>query len=231
MTDSSDVVVTLTQPRKRGRESSEYLMTQYERTRAVETSDGRWLRASTVSGLVGGALLAAVAAVIHVAVTDAQFAAINWVGAVATILVAAGLPALYAAERRWFGTVATVAFAVLTVGWVATAASLALLAAGVDLAGLTFLLGWLVAMLGALAVGVLMLRSDSLTVPRLGAWLFVAALPVGLSASILFTTYVGGQGETPWNGPLVLFGAAWAVVCYGLWSRRTEPAVPGTVPQ
>ncbi|MFC4356790.1 hypothetical protein ACFO0N_02375 [Halobium salinum] len=206
-------------------------MAQYGRMRAVEASEWRRMRASAVAGLVGGALLTAVAALIHVVVTDAQFAVINWVGAVAMLLVVAGLPALYLAERHWFGTLARVAFGTLAVGWVVTAASLALLAAGVDLAGLTFLVGWLVAMLGAFALGVLMLRSDGLTVPRLGAWLFVAALPVGLPASVAFTTYVLGQGDTPWNGPLVLFGLAWVVVCRALWSRRAGRAASGTVPQ
>ena len=45
---------------------------------------------------------------------------------------------------------------------------------------LAFLLGLLVAMLGALVFGVAILRTDVETIPRTGAWLLVAALPIGL---------------------------------------------------
>lgn len=78
-----------------------------------------------------------------------------------------------------------------------------------------------------------MLRSDASTVPRLGAWLLVAALPVGVPFAIAFTTYVMGEGADPWAGPMLLYGLAWLVFGHYLWSRRTETtaSAPATVDQ
>lgn len=45
-----------------------------------------------------------------------------------------------------------------------------------------YLLGLLVALLGAIVLGIAMLRSDA--APRAAAWLLIAALPVGLPATI-----------------------------------------------
>jgi hypothetical protein len=66
----------------------------------------------------------------------------------------------------------------------------------------------------------LALRSDAATAPRLGAWLLVAALPVGLPFAIVFTTYVMGEGADPWAGPFLLFGLAWVV--FGRYLRSTD---------
>lgn len=79
-------------------------------------------------------------------------------------------------------------------------------------------------MIGALAFGVVMLRSEAPTVPRTGAWLLVAALPVGLPFAIGFTTYVMGQGADPWGGPMLLYGLAWIVFGRYLWTQRAETA-------
>ena len=57
-----------------------------------------------------------------------------------------------------------------------------------------------------------MLRSDAATVLRLGAWLLVAALPVGLPFAIGFTQYVMGELAEPWAGPMLLSGLA-PIVC------------------
>jgi hypothetical protein len=75
--------------------------------------------------------------------------------------------------------------------------------------------GWTVAAVAAL-------RSDAATVPRLGAWLLVAAIPVGLPLTIGFTLYVMGELAEPWAGPLLLYAVVWIVFGRFLWDRRAE---------
>lgn len=206
-------------------------MVEYERRRMADVEMGGWMRIGAMGGLVGGVLLALLGVAIHSGLSDAQWAIVNPLGALAMILLAVGLPVLYLSERHWFGTLARVGFGVMAVGWIATAVTMALFAFGSETAGLAFPIGWFVAMVGALAFGVSMLRSDAVTVPRLGAWLLVVTLPIGLPVSVAFTWYALGQVDTPWNGPLVFYALAWTVFCYHLWARRTDATAAETVPQ
>ncbi|KTG09595.1 hypothetical protein AUR64_13055 [Haloprofundus marisrubri] len=204
---------------------------QYEQNRLSGMREKRWLRISAAAGLVGGVLLTLLGIAIHSGLSNAGWVIANVLGAVAMPLLAVGLPALYLSERHWFGTPAKIGFGLMAVGWTATAITMVFFAAGFGLGGLLFLPAWLVAMVGALVFGISMLRSDSLTVPRLGAWLLVVALPVGLPLSLAFTWYVLGLVDTPWNGPLVFYALAWVVFCYSLWTRQTETPVAEAVPQ
>ncbi|MDS0292969.1 hypothetical protein [Halogeometricum luteum] len=206
-------------------------MGEYEQRRTADVQTGRWMRISATGGLVGGVLLALLGVATHLGLSDAQWAVVNPLGAIAMVLLAVGLPALYLSERHWFGTLARVGFGVMAVGWIATAVTMTAFALGSEAGGLAFLVGWLVAMVGALVFGVSMLRTDAATVPRLGAWLLVAALPVGLPVSVAFTWYVLGQVDTPWNGPLVLYALAWTVFCYHLRTRRTDALAAEAVPR
>ncbi|WP_227354377.1 hypothetical protein [Haladaptatus salinisoli] len=159
---------------------------------------------------------------------EAEFGIVDPLGAVATILLALALSTLYASERRWFGRLAKVGFGLLSVGWIVATVALPVAIYGPGVAFLPYLLGALVAMIGALAFGIAALRTDAATVPRRGAWLLAAALPFGLPFAFGFTTYVMGQGADPWAGPMLLYGPAWIVIGRSLRQRLGE--VPATEP-
>lgn len=186
------------------------------------------MRTSTISGLVGGVLMTLTGLALLTVLNEAEFAIVEPLGAVAMVLLALGLPALYKSERHWFGRLATAGFGLVSLGWIA--ATLGLLVTSLtmppvsEIGFLSFLLGLLVAMLGALAFGVAVLRSEATSVPDVGAWLLVAALPVGLPFAIGFTTYVMGEGADPWAGPMLLYGLAWIAVGRYLWAPRTVPS-------
>lgn len=178
------------------------------------------MRPSALSALVGGGLLVITGLALLSVLNEAEFEIVSPIGIVASILIALGLPAFYASEHGWFGRLATAGFWTMTVGWVVATVALPIADYGPGVAFIPTLLGWLVAFLGALVFGVAILRSDAATTPRRGAWLLVAALPVGLPFAIAFTTYVMGEGADPWAGPFVLYGLAWVV--FGRYLRSTD---------
>ncbi len=186
------------------------------------------MRVSILSGLLGGVLMAITGLALLSVLNEAEFVIVEPLGAVAMILLALALPALYVTERHWFGRLATVGFGLLSVGWIVATIALPVAIYGPGVAFLAFLLGMLVAMIGALVFGGAMLRTDAITVSRRGAWLLVAALPIGVPFAIGFTTYVMGQGADPWAGPMLLYGLAWIIFGRALWERR--PEVPATEP-
>lgn len=110
----------------------------------------------------------------------------------------------------------------MATGWIVAAVGLPVAIYGPEIVFFAFLLGLLVAMIGAFVFGVATLRSDEATVPRLGAWLLVAALPVGLPFTIVFTGYVMGEFADPWGGPMLLYGLAWLVFGNYLRTYRSE---------
>lgn len=206
-------------------------MTEYEHQQVERSTADRWTRISTASGLLGGVLMALTGLALLSLLNEAEFVIVEPLGAVAMILLALALPALYLSERPWFGRLAKGGFAFLSVGWIAATVGLIVTSLTMpplsEIGFLAFLLGLLVAMVGALVFGVAMLRIDAETAPRLGAWLLVAALPVGLPFAIGFTTFVMGEGADPWAGPMLLYGLAWIVFGRYLWTRRTVATEPG----
>ena len=208
-------------------------MTQYELRGTERTATGRWMRPSVLAGLVGGAMMTVTGLALLTVLNEAEFEYVEPFGTVAMIVLALALPALYVSERGWFGRLATAGFGLMSLGW--TAASVGLVVTSLTMppvseAGfLAFLLGLLVATLGMLAFGVAILRSDASTVPRLGAWLLVAALPVGVPFAIAFTTYVMGEAADPWAGPMLLYGLAWIVFGRYLWGRTGASEASETV--
>ncbi|WP_336364128.1 hypothetical protein [Halalkalicoccus salilacus] len=199
-------------------------MVRYEQKRVAGVSNERWMRIGTTSALIGGGLLALIGVALHSVLNEAQFAVVDPLGVIAMILLALGLPALYARERRWFGTLAKVGFGMMAAGWIVAAVALPVAVYGPGIAFLGFLLGLLVAMVGALVFGVSALRSDASELPRLGAWLLVAALPVGLPVTVAFTGYVMGEFADPWAGPMLLYGLAWIVFSHHLRTYQADAA-------
>lgn len=200
-------------------------MQQYETTRphGEPTRGPRWLNASAISAIGGGILLTIVGLALFSVLEAAAFRIVEPLGAIAVVLMALGLPALYASERAWFTRLATAGFGLLAGGWIV--ASIALVGTTVTIPPisetffLVFLLAVLAAVLGAIAFGTAILRTDGATAPRLGGWLLVLALPVGVAATAAFTTYVMGTFADPWAGPFVFLGVAWIVL--GRHARRT----------
>ena len=194
-------------------------------------NDDRWMRIGTIGALIGGGLLALIGVALHSVLNEAQFAVVDPLGMIAIALLALGLPALYLSEHRWFDTLAKAGYGIMAVGWIVTAVGLPVAIYGPEIAFFAFLLGLLVAMIGAFVFGVATLRSDEATVPRLGAWLLVAALPVGLPFTIVFTGYVMGEFADPWGGPMLLYGLAWIVFGNYLRTHRSEVSTGEATPQ
>jgi hypothetical protein len=206
-------------------------MAHYERRRIDRPVTGRWRQVSILSGLVGGVVLVFVGLALLSVLNEAEFAIIDPLGALAMILLTLALPALYASERHWFGRFATVGFGLLAVGRTGATIALPVAIYGPGVAFLVYLLGVLVAMVGALVFGVAILRTDAATTPRLGAWLLVAALPIGVPFALGFTTYVMGEGVDPWAGPMLAYGLAWVVFGRYLRERRTETPATESTPE
>lgn len=82
--------------------------------------------------------------------------------------------------------------------------------------------GALLSLIGALLLGIALRRAG--VASRLGAWLLIVALPVGLVGVVLLSGL--GFEDTaglPWT---VLYGAAWAVLGNELWAQREGAARP-----
>ena len=205
-------------------------MTQYEHQQLGQPTARRWMRISTLGALVGGTLMALTGLALLSVLNEAEFTVVEPLGAIAMVLLAVALPALYAREHHWFGRLAKGGFGLMSVGWVAATVGLIATALTMppvsEIGFLAFLLGLLVAMVGALVFGIAMLRTEETTIPRIGAWLLVAALPLGVPFAIGFTTYVMGEGADPWAGPMLLYGLAWIVFGRSLSARRPIEATP-----
>jgi hypothetical protein len=189
----------------------EVTMNQYEQQQIEQPTSRGWWRLSTLSALIGGILMTITGIALLSVLTVAEFVVIDPIGITAMVLLAVALPALYVSERHWFGRLAKTGFGLMTVGWIVSAIALPIAEYGPGSAFLAFLLGLLVAMIGAFVFGIAILRTNAKTVPRASAWLLVAALPIGLPFAIGFTTYVMGQGADPWAGPMLLYGLAWII--------------------
>ncbi|WP_336344341.1 hypothetical protein [Halalkalicoccus ordinarius] len=146
--------------------------------------------------------------------------------AIMAALIAVGLVAFYASERGWFGRLAHLGMALVAIGlvpMVVGSAAIGWVPSSGESFFIAYLLGLLVALLGAIVLGIAMLRSDA--APRAAAWLLIVALPVGLPATIGYTLVTMGVVDHAWVGPELLFGLAWVVIGYSLWNRRATLGV------
>jgi hypothetical protein len=85
---------------------------------------------------------------------------------------------------------------------------------------------------GAELFAVAILRAGSL--PRVGAWLWIVAIPIFLFAVVASTAAPGGSSLSNWaNWAFIVagtvFGLGWIILGYGLWLHRDEPVQPATV--
>jgi hypothetical protein len=85
---------------------------------------------------------------------------------------------------------------------------------------------------GAELSAVAILRDGSL--PRSGAWLWIATPPIFLFAVVAGIAAPGGSPLSEWaNWAFVVagtvFGVGWIILGYGLWSHPDEPVQPASV--
>jgi hypothetical protein len=180
------------------------------------TNNGRWHQVSTLSELVGGALVAVSGLALFTVLNEREFEIVSPFAVAGFFLLVVGLWAYYKSERAWFGQFGKLSYWTMSGGTVVTAISLPIAEYGPGVAFIGFLLGLLVTMIGAIGFGIAMLRADA--TPRVAAWLLILALPLGVPLTIVFTTYVMGEGADPWGGPMVFYGLAWIVLGYHLRS-------------
>lgn len=208
-------------------------MTQYEVQGVERATTGRWMRPSALAGLVGGGVLIVAALAMLSVPNEAESVIVEQIAAFGMLLLVFALPGLYASERGWFGRLAAVGFWIMAVGWsVATVGAIVTTYTMPPISEAAFvvlLVALLVALIGAFGFGVAILRTAAATVPHLGGWLLIAAIPVGLPFTIGFTQFVMGELAEPWAGPLLLYGLAWIAFGRYLWGRRTDPTATGVV--
>ncbi len=159
---------------------------------------------------------------------DPVFRPYNFVLLVVAVLLAVGLLAFHARYKGGYGRLGTAGVFVIFGGYAllffgslpAVAFSsdgpVGFIRAGQDLG----FLGALVALIGALLLGIALWRSGAAS--RLGSLLLIVALPVGLLGVILLSAM--GFEDTaglPWT---VLYGGSWLVLGSLLRSQGGEPA-------
>lgn len=176
--------------------------------------------------------MALASAALHIIPYETQSTVYDPLGAIAMILLALGLPALYLSERHWFSTLAKAGFGMMAAGWIGAAIAMPLAIYGPEMMFFGFLLGLLIAMIGAFVFGITALRSDEAAISRLSAWLLVAALPVGLLFTILVNGYViAGYTAPPWAGTMLLYGLAWVVFANYLRTPGMERTADDAISQ
>lgn len=146
------------------------------------------------------------------------------------VLLAVGLLALHGRHAGAYGRLGTAGFVVTFLGYAllflgsvpavlfAEDGPLSLVRGGQDVG----FFGALISLIGALLLGVALWRVGAAS--RLGAFLLIAALPVGLVGVILLSGL--GLEDTaglPWT---VLYGAAWVVLGNEMWAQREGLAQP-----
>lgn len=196
------------------------------------TSTSGWIRISLISGLIGGVILIIGALAMLSVPNEAESDIVERIAAFGMIFLMFALPGLYASERSWFGRFATAGFWAMAIGW-SIAAVAALVTAYTmpptsETAFVVLLVSLLVGLIGAFAFGVAVLRTDTATVPHLGAWLLIVAVPLGLPFTIGFTQFVMGELAEPWAGPLLLYAVAWILFSLHMRSHLPEQDAPVT---
>lgn len=198
-------------------------MAQYEQQRKVGSiPEGRWIRFGGLAAVLGGAVAVANALTLFAGLQPEGSSIGDQLAAIMAALIAVGLVAFYASERSWFGRLAYLGMALVAIGlvpMVVGSAAIGWVPSSGESFFIAYLLGLLVALLGAIVLGIAVLRSDAAL--RTAAWLLIAALPVGLPATIGYTLVMMGVIDHVWVGPELLFGLAWVVIGYSLWNRRT----------
>jgi hypothetical protein len=200
-------------------------------------ASANWIRWGGTAGMVGGLLWVLFPlSTALVSLEDTQPGTLAYVAAAASywlmavlplLLLLVGLMGLRALFGGAYGRLGNVGFLVSFV-----ALALMFLGNGVEVASLTFsgsesavgdfafLIGFLVLLVGALLLGVALIRAHRDPPSRLGGLLFALALPLGILFAFLGGALAPGTDIGFWAAITVPYGSAWVLLGYALSSSR-----------
>jgi hypothetical protein len=203
-------------------------------------------RATT--GLVGGALWALLPlAWLSVSLDDVEFGTLSWLGVIAAywifavlppVLIVVGLTALRRALGGDAGRTGRIGIPVAAVGLGAMSLGLGIEVASftagggeVALGHAVFLIGFLVTVVGSVAVGIVVLRRRRDLLSRVAGLLMVLALPLGIGIGLLGSVLAPENDAAFFAAISVPTGIAWVLLGRSLTAARgpraTEYATAG----
>ncbi len=164
----------------------------------------------------------------------AAVAAMDWLLAVAPLLLflvgLAGLRALYGRGFGRFGKVGLlvsfVAVASMFAGNATEVASLTFAGSESAVGHFTFLIGFLLSLIGSAFLGVALARARGGASSRFGGLLLVLALPLGILLAVVGGAVSPGTDLGFWAAITVPYGLAWMLLGHALYSGRDEAARP-----
>ncbi len=147
------------------------------------------------------------------------------------LLLLVGLIGLYARQRGTYGRLGKVGFPVsilalglMFAGNAVEVASLTLLTSKSAVGHFTFLIGFLVLLVGSLLVGLSIWRMRRDPPSRSGSLLLIGALPLGILLAVVLGSLVPESDLGFWAAIAVPFGIAWVVLGRAFRSQPVEPA-------
>lgn len=164
--------------------------------------------------------------------THLASAAVDWLMAVIPLLLLlVGLSAIHLLHRRDYGRLGNVgffvSFAALTLMFVGNAvevASLTFTGSESAVGHFTFLIGFLLLLIGSAPLGVALARTRRDRASRIGGLLFIGLLPLGILLAVVLGTIAPGTDIGFWAAISVPYGVAWLLLGYALRSHRARTA-------
>lgn len=159
-------------------------------------------------------------------------AASYWLMAVLPLLLLLvglmGLRALFCGAYERLGKVGVlvscVALALMFIGNGVEVTSLTFSGSESAVGHFTFLIGFLVLLVGSLLLGIALIRMRRAPLFRLGGLLFSLALPLGILLAVVGGTVAPGTDIGFWAAITVPYGIAWVLLGYALSSSRRSVA-------
>lgn len=164
-------------------------------------------------------------------------AAMDWLLAVAPLLLflvgLAGLRVLYGRGFGRFGKagllVSFVAVALMFAGNATEVAAITFTGAESSVGHFTFLIGFLLLLVGSVFLGVSLARTRRDAPSRMSGILLVLALPLGILLAVAGGTMSPGTDFGFWAAITVPYGIAWTLLGYALASEKNEAPAPASV--
>lgn len=197
---------------------------------------GRW---GALAAMLGGAMWALFPFGTPIAEsaepgTSAYPASVAYYGLMAVIpllLLLVGLAGLYVGQRGNYGRLGRVGFpvSILALGLMFTGnavevTSITFRGSESAVGHFTFLIGFLLLLVGSVLIGLAIWRARRDSPSRLGSLLLIGALPLGILLAIVLGSLVPESDLGFWAAIAVPFGVAWVVLGRGFRSQPVEPA-------
>lgn len=148
------------------------------------------------------------------------------------LLLLVGLAGLYAVQRGTYGRLGKVGFPVsilalglMFAGNAMEVASLTFFGSKSAVGHFTFLIGFLVLLVGSVLVGLAIWRVRQDTPSRSGSLLLIGALPLGILLAIVLGSIVPESDLGFWAAIAVPYGVAWVVLGRAFRAHPVESAV------